>query len=189
MAARTPTRLHIILWHVTNPNSSVSISTITCFKVNVFEYSTTERRTNAVSHHRTNVSNCSALLSRDHTTALAHAFSRTERRSFDELTRTVNHSYSEGLASSAKGTTEIARACPNERGPARVRTDAQARLHDRRRSGSQSKQSRRITLCCLRAASRGVAWQQEVAQRAVHRLARRLHSLSFCFYSRSRDSP
>lgn len=73
-----------------------------------------------------------ALLSRDHTATLAHASSRTERRSFDELTRTVNHDYGDavGVGSSGDGNdrtrtsqSERARTCTNSRG------HAQAQLH------------------------------------------------------------
>lgn len=80
-----------------NPISApLCLITITCFP-RCFEgmQYTTERRTRLVTTELI-VSNCSALLSRDHTETLAHASSRTERRSFDKLTRTVNHDYSDG---------------------------------------------------------------------------------------------
>lgn len=100
--------------------------------------------------------NCSALLSRDHTATLAHASSRTERRSFDELTRTVNHGYSgEGLASSGDGdartrtsVSERARTCTSRRG---------WRLRSVLSVDCRVASTRRTTLCYFRAASRGVA--------------------------------
>lgn len=129
-AARTPTRLHIIPRYVTEypdipPRWIIIISHYSLVLRAAWIRHHDARTTDAVSHHRTNVSNCSALLSRDHTAALAHAStsSRTGRRSFDELTRTVNHGYGgggEGLASSVTGTAEHARTRPNVHGPARA---------------------------------------------------------------------
>lgn len=133
------------------------ISLFTCFRgCRIRQHDA--RRTDAVSHHRINVSNCSALLSRDHTAALAHASSRTERRSFDELTRTVNHSGgggSEGLASSTTGTAERARTRPSGPGPARTCTSRRGSGSDGSRTPEWSR--RTTTLRCLRASSRGVA--------------------------------
>lgn len=140
-----PTRLHIIPWHATDIRPAVrwiiiisSLFSLASKGGSKIRYTRTRERTDAVSHHRTDVSNCSALLSRDHTAALAHASSRTERRSFDELTRTVNHGGSgggEGLASSATGTAERARTRPSARGPARA--GAAPVLSSGARSGSR----------------------------------------------------
>lgn len=135
MTARTPTRLHIIL------GTSLTLYPLRwCNHYHSFsEYFegiqyTTERRTRLVTTELI-VSNCSALLSRDHTETLAHASSRTERRSFDELTRTVNHDYSdggEGLASSATETAERARVSPNMRGLARARPSSRSPTRETR---------------------------------------------------------
>lgn len=144
MTARTPTRLHIIL------GTSLTLYPLRwCNHYHLFsgcfegiQY-TTERRTRLVTtnRHELIVSNCSALLSRDHTETLAHASSRTERRSFDKLTRTVNHDYSdggEGLASSATEIAERARVSPNMRGLSRARPSSRSPTRDpvRTRAGS-----------------------------------------------------
>lgn len=183
-AARTPTRLHIIPRYVTEPRYPLVdyyyISLFTCLRAQP-ECNTTDARlrTDSVSHHRTDVSNCSALLSRDHTAALAHASSRMERRSFDELTRTVNHGYGggggEGLASSER------RKRPSPRGPGRTCTNPheQERLCPERSPNA-------LPRCVAFVPPRGCrVTTRSRATRTVHRLARRLHSLSFCSRFRS----
>lgn len=130
MAARTPTRLYIILWHVTNSNSSVSISTITCFKVNVFEYNTTpsEKRTRLVTTELT----YRTALHYSHVITQRHSRTRSPVRSDDRSTNWP------GLwitaTTTAKGSPSRRRGRPNSHEPVRTSTDplehARARKRD-----------------------------------------------------------
>lgn len=132
------------------------------FQIRGFSVIYTRATRNTVSH-RTNLSNCFAL-SRDHTATLAHASSYTERRSFDELTRTVNHSSGEGLELSGGW-----RKWPSAHESTRSRADSYGHVRTRnRRPLSSPVSSSRTTLCCCLRASRGVAWPREVAQRALY---------------------
>lgn len=82
----------------------------------------------------------------------------------------MNHSYNdgEGLTISAKGTTELARACPNKHGSARARTGAQARLHNRRSAPVLSRSSPGASRCVAFVLLRGVSRDNKKSRNALY---------------------
>lgn len=141
--ARTPTRLHIIL------GTSLTLYPLRwcnhyhlftgCFqRMQYIHHRATNARTRLVTTELI-VLNCSALLSRDHTAALAHASSRTERRFTTTATaargsrarRRRRPSAPEHARTARPSMRGLARVSPSSRSPPRARNRS-ARPYARR---------------------------------------------------------